>query len=129
MVKGSCLCGRVSFELDGELQAPRYCHCENCRKFSGTSPATWAMVNSSALQRDQTLPLGRFDSGRGIRCFCPQCGSPVWFESKDFPEIVGIPLGVIDEGEVPPPEMHLWVSSKPDWCVINDDLPKISESP
>ncbi len=99
MVKGSCLCGQINFELDGELQAPRYCHCENCRKFSGTSPAA------------------------------AQCGSPGWFESKDFPEIVGIPLGVIDAGDVPPPETHLWVNSKPNWCAINDDLPRVGESP
>ena len=73
--------------------------------------------------------IAKFNSGRGIRCFCRLCGTPVWFESIDFPEIVGIPLGVIDSGDVPPPEMHLWVSSKPDWCNITDALPQHETHP
>ena len=68
--------------------------------------------------------VGRFNSGQGIRCFCQNCGSAVWFESIEFPDIVGIPLGAIDSGNPPPPEMHLWVSSKPDWCNILDTLPQ-----
>ncbi len=35
MLKGSCLCGAVSFELTGELRPPFACHCTQCRKTSG----------------------------------------------------------------------------------------------
>ena len=35
MHKGSCQCGAVSFEVDGELGAPDACHCSICRKLSG----------------------------------------------------------------------------------------------
>ena len=73
--------------------------------------------------------VARFNSGGGIRCFCGTCGSPVWFESLDHPEIVGIPLGVLDDGEIPSPEMHLWVQSKPQWCAINDHLPQHQQGP
>jgi hypothetical protein len=53
----------------------------------------------------------------------------VWFESLDYPEIVAIPLGVLDDGNIPTPEMHLWTQSKPDWCVINDTLPQHKTNP
>jgi len=33
--KGSCLCGRVSFVVTGELKPPDACHCVQCRKHSG----------------------------------------------------------------------------------------------
>jgi hypothetical protein len=128
-IHGSCLCGTVRFQLNGELYAIRYCHCSNCRKFSGTSPATWAMAEARALQSIGAENVNRFDSGHGVRCFCISCGSPVWFESKDYPSIIGIPLGVIDSGTHPHPEMHLWVSSKPEWCSINDDLPQFANGP
>ncbi len=35
MHKGSCLCGAVTFEVEGELSAPDACHCSKCRKHSG----------------------------------------------------------------------------------------------
>ena len=130
MIKGSCLCGAIGFALRGGLHAVRFCHCDNCRKFAGTSPATWAMADARQLVvSKQDSPIGRFNSGRGIRCFCSTCGSPVWFESIDFPDVVGIPLGVLDSANLPSPEMHLWVDSKPSWCVILDDLPRHGKGP
>lgn len=132
MIRGTCLCGATKFTLDGELHSVRYCHCANCRKFSGTSPATWAMAEASRLTVAPTNPpIGRFNSGKGIRCFCLKCGSPTWFESLDYPSVIGIPLGVIDDfgGDPPQPEMHLWVRSKPAWCAILDDLPQYDGPP
>jgi hypothetical protein len=35
MRKGACLCGAVSFEVEGKLAAPDACHCSQCRKQSG----------------------------------------------------------------------------------------------
>ena len=130
MYQGSCLCGAAKFTLGGALHSTRYCHCANCRKFAGTSPATWAIGDSSALALTTTnAQVSKYDSGRGLRCFCACCGSPLWFESLDYPEIVAIPLGVLDSGDVPPPEMHLWTASKPAWCAVNDDLPKHETHP
>jgi hypothetical protein len=33
--RGSCICGAVTFEVDGELKPPDACHCTQCRKLSG----------------------------------------------------------------------------------------------
>lgn len=130
MAQGSCLCGAIRFTLDGELSAPRYCYCTYCTKFTGTSPATWAMGESSKIDVTTSMKtLAKYDSGRGLRCFCARCGSPVWFESHDYPEITAIPLGVLDDDEVPRPEMHIFVGSKPDWCAISDDLPQHDDFP
>ena len=129
-VTGSCLCGSVSFTLGGELTSPRYCHCENCRKFAGTSPASWVMADARTLTiTRQEAQVSEYNSGKGIRCFCAACGSPLWFRSLDFPDILALPLGVVDEGLVPKPQMHLWFESKPHWCSVNDDLPKHVNNP
>ena len=68
--------------------------------------------------------LTMYDSGGGVRCFCSTCGSPIWFESKDYSDIVMIPLGVLDDGDVPAPDMHIFVAAKPGWCSIHDGLPQ-----
>lgn len=130
MNSGACLCGAIRFTLDCELRAPRNCYCENCTRFAGTAPATWAIALSAALTVTTSREaVTKFDSGKGLRCFCSRCGSPVWFESKDHPEFVAIPLGVLDAGDVPSPEMHIWTASKPTWCAINDDLPQFETNP
>ena len=35
MHNGSCLCGAVTFEVNGSLRPPDACHCNQCRKQSG----------------------------------------------------------------------------------------------
>lgn len=130
MNHGSCLCGSTKFTLHGKLRSARFCHCTNCTKFAGTSPATWAMADSASLEVDvQDAPVTKYNSGGGLRCFCAKCGSPVWFESLQHPGIVAIPLGVFDDGDIPAPAMHLWTRSNPGWCAINDDLPRFDTNP
>ena len=88
------------------------------------------MAESSCLKiTSENAEISRFNSGLGIRCFCSRCGSPLWFESIDHPEIVAIPLGVLDDADVPAPDMHLWIQSKPEWCTITDDLPQHDTHP
>ena len=118
---GSCLCQSIQFTIAGELRSPRYCHCENCRKFAGSSPAAWAMAETAILEvTKQEAAITKYDSGRGLRCFCSSCGSPLWFESLDYPDIIAIPLGVLDDEHIPAPCMHIWTQSRVDWIHIDD---------
>jgi hypothetical protein len=36
MLKGSCLCGGVRYEVEGPFEIMAYCHCVQCRKASGS---------------------------------------------------------------------------------------------
>src|SRR5688572_6797145 len=47
MHKGSCLCGRVRYEVTGDIGDFGYCHCTSCRKASGTAHAANAPVQRS----------------------------------------------------------------------------------
>jgi len=35
MIRGSCLCGKVKYEYDGEIEEIAMCHCSQCRKAQG----------------------------------------------------------------------------------------------
>lgn len=130
MIHGSCLCGAIRFTVGGPLTAPRFCYCTNCTKFAGTSPASWATTNRSRLTVEPgSGPVTEYDSGKGLRTFCASCGSPVWFASIDQPGIVAIPLGALDDGEIPAPVMSIWIRSKPSWCTLDDDLPQHPTNP
>lgn len=130
MIQGSCLCQSITFAISGKMRDARYCHCGNCRKFSGTSPAAWAIAETAKLTVTSSgARISKFNSGRGLRCFCSECGSPIWFESLEHPEIIAIPLGILDTGDIPAPEIHIWTRSKPDWYTITDDLPQYKTYP
>lgn len=124
MIKGSCLCGGVSLQIEGELRNARFCHCVNCRKFSGAGYAAWGLVETAQLSvAPPDFAVSKFDSGGGLRVFCSSCGSPLWYEPAGMPQYRGIPLGIIDEGAVPSPSMHVWIQSKVAWASFAEDIP------
>ncbi len=129
-MKGSCLCGTVSYEVNGNISFPRYCHCANCRKFSGTAYAAWGLVRADQFNiATPDARVTKFDSGGGLRVFCTACGSPLWYEPAGMPQFRGIPLGAIDGAGVPEPTMHLWTRSKVPWVSLDDGLPQHETHP
>jgi len=44
-IRGSCLCGSVSYEITGAFRAAGNCHCATCRKSHGAAFATWPHVD------------------------------------------------------------------------------------
>jgi hypothetical protein len=128
-MNGSCLCGNVSYEIKGPIHNARYCHCANCRKFSGTAYAAWGLVQTAQLAiAPSEAGVTKYDSGGGLRVFCATCGSPLWYEPASLPQYRGIPLGAID-GDVPAPAMHVWTKSKAPWVSISDELPQHETHP
>jgi hypothetical protein len=103
-VKGSCLCGAVSYEIDGPIGFARYCHCASCRKFSGTAYAAWGLVRTDQFSvATPDARVTKYDSGGGLRVFCASCGSALWYEPAELTQFRGIPLGAIDDPGVPQP--------------------------
>ena len=44
-IKGSCFCGAVEFEVNGEPTVMVYCHCKDCQAWSA------GPINSASLWR------------------------------------------------------------------------------
>jgi hypothetical protein len=125
IMRASCLCGGITFEITGPVHGTRYCHCVHCRKFSGTAWAAWGLIETAHLAVGSLRSgLSKYDSGAGFRVFCTSCGSPLWYEPTALPQFRGIPLGVLDDEEVPGPQMHVWTRSKVSWAEISDGLPR-----
>ena len=49
MIKGSCLCGGVKFEIN-EARSLTYCDCRNCRKLSGAHVASYVHVDADKFR-------------------------------------------------------------------------------
>ena len=133
MIRGSCLCGGVTFEIDRAVGPFELCHCSRCRKNSGS-----AFVAGLGVRRDEfRLLSGRelikafeapiIESPPAYRvCFCSNCGSPApdpdgdseWFE---------IPAGLLDDDPQLRPDKHIFVEVKSKWFAITDDLPQLDK--
>ena len=128
VLRGSCLCGGVGFEIAGRWSAIGMCHCSKCRKVSGT--ASNAVFYTAArslrwtgrddLRRDFSLP-----SGWGS-AFCGQCGSPLPRLNGNG-KIYFVPAGLLDDDPGVAVERHIFVGSKASWDEIAGDAPRFEE--
>lgn len=127
MLKGSCACGRVSYEVHGQLVGPiTYCHCWRCRKQSGSSFGTTAGVQTSQffVMSGQEL-LSSWISSPGVhRYFAGCCGSPIYKLDDREPNELGFRLGTLDCDPEVSVELHYMVASKAPWVSIEDNLPQ-----
>jgi hypothetical protein len=139
MLRGSCLCGGVRFEIDGALSPPSNCHCSMCRKQHGAAFRSRARVQRSDLRWVKGEDLVTFyESSPGtFRGFCRVCGSPVVnkfdegsrsaaFRSAAVSEY-GIALATLDDDPGVRPGSHIFVRDKAPWFEITDDLPQYAE--
>lgn len=131
MLAGSCLCGGVKYEAEGPLVAMARCHCVQCRKASGAEFATNGSVATEHFRvvAGEEL-LGRYESSPGnFRVFCNRCGSPMFKEDRKRPYQVRLRLGCLDSDQQQTPLLHVFVSEKPSWSEISDELPQFATRP
>ncbi len=131
MLKGSCLCGVVAYEIHSGLGPIVMCHCSRCRKANGSAFATNAAVNTKDFKlTGGERFMAEFESSPGVfRVFCGNCGSPLYSRRQITPEIIRLRIGTLDTAIEGKPSAHVFVGSKAEWYEICDDLPQHSERP
>jgi len=129
--QGSCLCGRVAYEIHGELLDVVNCHCSMCRKFHGAAFRTRAAVRTADFRwlSGEHL-LTRYESSPGEhKTFCRVCGSNMVTEFDQDPDWYGFPLGSLDTDPGIRPARHIHVDSKAPWYDIRAELPQYGGEP
>jgi hypothetical protein len=128
---GSCLCGEVRFEIAGEFEHFYLCHCEYCRKDTGSAHAANLFSSTAALKwvsgqdkvRQFNLPATRHN-----RCFCGTCGSPLpMIQMKG--QLLVVPAGSLDSELPMRPDAHLFMSSKACWDDALEKIPTFDRFP
>ena len=132
MLRGSCLCGGVRFEIAKAVGPFELCHCNRCRKSSGGAFAAFLGVEASDYRLLAGADLvGSYDAPI-LRAppayrssFCRRCGSPVpnpdpdadWFE---------IPAGLLESDPQLAPDKHIFVELKAKWFEITGAVPRFT---
>jgi hypothetical protein len=126
-MRGSCLCGGVTFELTEPFVRVSECHCTTCKAISGGVGTATGRVPTSAVN----VLTGRelittYQPGEGLaKSFCSVCGSNLFGSGWPDSEMTGVRLTALDEQGGITPEMHIWVRSVAPWETLPDDgLPR-----
>jgi len=126
MHKGSCLCGAITFDVDGALSPPDACHCTQCRKWTGHYLASTDVPRAMLRINDPDQLVWFRSSEKVRRGFCPRCGASLFFDpvDRDKHDWIGIAMGAFDTPTETRLAMHIFVAEKGDYYEICDGLPQ-----
>src|SRR5262245_33669463 len=134
MVRGSCLCGSVGFEIAAAMGPFELCHCSRCRKVTGSAFLPYLLVRRDQLvfvrgsELVTTYDAPILEAPPAYRtCFCSRCGSPVPDPASDAPWFE-VPAGALDDDPELRPDKHIFVECKSAWFPITDDLPQLDKA-
>jgi hypothetical protein len=132
VIRGSCLCGAIAYEVIEPLKAVHNCHCSRCRKARAAAFTTngFTSIDGVRFVRGENgiatykPPGARFFT----HSFCRTCGSGVP-RLDPGRGIASIPLGSLDDDPGRGADDHIYVASKAPWYDIPGDLPRYDEAP
>ena len=129
--KGSCLCGAVHFELEGEFKKFMLCHCSRCRKASGAGNCANLFAPGAKLtwlKGEDDISFYRHKDTNFARYFCSKCGSNVPNDAKSRGLVV-VPAGCLDTDVDIRPQAHIFMESKSNWDQKSHNVPCFDNAP
>ncbi len=89
---GSCHCGKVAYQVEGEIDQVLDCNCSMCRRRGGL---LWFVPRTALRLTTDEADLGtyRFNTGVIAHHYCPDCGVAPFSEGK-APD--GSPMGCVN---------------------------------
>ncbi|MDX1431486.1 MAG: GFA family protein [Gammaproteobacteria bacterium] len=123
-ITGRCLCGAVRYTVTGAPKWVAHCHCESCRRNTGSAVATFVGFHRDQVdfvQGERRL----FASSPGVRRgFCADCGTPISYEADRFGDEIHLYLCTLDDPDAFPAESHVYHGERVAWFEIHDALPR-----
>lgn len=122
-MRGRCLCGAVSFEIDLPPESCVNCHCESCRRQCSAPMTTYIGVLDEHWRWTGAQPK-LYRSSPGVeRTFCGTCGSPISFRSQRMSGIMHFYVASMEAPESFAPTLNVAIEEKLPWLKLADDLP------
>ncbi|GAD98045.1 DUF636 domain protein [Paecilomyces variotii No. 5] len=105
---GACLCSKIKYRIDlpADQPVPKIvlCHCNSCKRYTGSAYSSNIIVPQSALtftSGEPKLFMDDTDAGPKLRRqFCGDCGSPLTSEPNQNPDIIVIKSGTLDDRDL-----------------------------
>lgn len=118
IIKGKCLCGKVEYKIENSFNQFYICHCEQCRKITGSAYASNLFGDPRQFSVISGLEnIKRFDHNvrSFTKAFCMECGSGVPYLNSEGNSIV-VPAGTLDGEPKFSVKNVIFHREKPSWC-------------
>lgn len=123
MTDATCACGQLRATLAHPPKRASICHCEDCRKRSGSAFSLNARYAPSEVETKgrSSSYTRKGDEGSSI-CyhFCPDCGVVVWYLNDQIDAVL-IPVGTAVPAELCPPVMSVYDERRPEWLRLEGE--------
>ena len=129
---GRCLCGAVRYSSSAEPAMAGHCHCEDCRRSSGSGHSSHlAVPEASVSLAGKTKGYARAaDSGNVVtRHFCPECGAALYSTNAGMPGMMFLRASSLDDLEIFKPQMHVFTARAASWDRRDGELPAFDKMP
>ena len=94
--KGSCHCGAVEFEVEGDLTSGVQCDCSLCKRKNAImfrGPAE----NFRLTKGEGALTMYQWNTKVAKHYFCKHCGIYTHHQPRTRPDFIGVNIGCIDD--------------------------------
>ena len=130
VLKGSCLCGAIQYEVDCLPETIGHCHCRICQKAHGAAFGTYTYTlyaDFRFVAGEEKLTEYR-SSPDATRTFCQVCGSTLQYK-PDYNNGFGLAVATLDSDVGIVPTYQLWTRSKASWWTLDESLKSYEEGP
>ena len=129
---GKCLCGDITYKCHAEPSVIFNCHCEDCRRATGSVFGTNFFVPEDELEifGEVSSYSHTADSGSTMtKRFCPNCGSLLFGNNSAKNNVVSIRAGTVDQLDLIKPVVNVFMDSKVSSTSIDKNLKQASRMP
>ena len=131
-IRGSCLCGVVTYQVTESFQNAHHCHCSRCRYGRAAAHSSNGFVSYDGVQylsgEDRLKSYKVPDAQYFTQVFCEVCSSLMPRHDAER-DITVIPMGSLDDDPEIRTFQHIFVDHKARWHDITDGLPQHPERP
>jgi len=132
---GGCLCGNVRYVAEAEPLWVCHCHCEKCRRQTGSPVATYVGFPAGSVAWLASEPTRYGSSSDVERSFCSKCGSTIGFHRVhetsltvgSFDSPADLPVATIWKGHVWYQEHVPWFDTADEWTRYDTFAPGRAE--
>lgn len=120
-MKGSCLCGAVTYEVDQFSGPIAHCSCVTCRKAHGAAFTTTAAAQHAHFRftRGADHVASFRSSPDKARYFCPSCGTHLVAMRDGQPNVI-VRVASLDDDPGLRAQFHIWTSHEVPWLEYRD---------
>ncbi|MEZ5798863.1 MAG: GFA family protein [Paracoccaceae bacterium] len=115
--QGGCLCGAVRFTARLAGNTYGACHCEMCRKWTGSALLGITVPTDDIDWQGAEHIATRATSGWAMRAWCRECGSALFFRvtvDGPYAGATELPIGLFDDANGLVMTNEIYIDHKPD---------------